>query len=282
MSRLRTLVVVLFATAGLSAQTTPAPPVTPAAPIQTPVPAPAETTPLPDSVHVVIKKRYPAIYSLEAEEKKLHGTVILSVLFNEAGAEENAEVTSGDPVLAQCALESVSRWQIASFIKDGKPGRVKVPLTFEFIYDDPPVSFNTGENSPHPPDGTQVLIAHDDIAHDDAPARPSQEAPLQPVDPAAQRVSIASRFASLELAKKRVPPQYPAKAKAAHIQGTVTFDAVVGTDGAIHELYTVSGDPLLAKAAEDAVRQWRYKQYIFHEHPVAFDIRIPVIFTLSY
>jgi protein TonB len=81
---------------------------------------------------------------------------------------------------------------------------------------------------------------------------------------------------------KKVQPVYPPQAKFAHIQGTVTFAAVIGTDGAIRELYVVSGDQSLAKAAWDAVRQWHYKPFLYHGRAVAFDTRILVNFFFSY
>src|ERR1700694_2125679 len=110
MSCIITLAWVLVAAASLSAQT-PAPPPRAAIP---PAAAPAaspQAKPLPDSTQVVLKTRFPVNYSPAAEEKKLHGTVVLSVLFNEAGAEESAEITGGDPDLARCALESIPKWQ---------------------------------------------------------------------------------------------------------------------------------------------------------------------------
>jgi periplasmic protein TonB len=51
---------------------------------------------------------------------------------------------------------------------------------------------------------------------------------------------------------------YPALARAAHIAGTVRLSVVVGTDGKVTRLSTISGPPMLAQAAQDAVKQWEY------------------------
>jgi protein TonB len=79
----------------------------------------------------------------------------------------------------------------------------------------------------------------------------------------------------------RVEPQYPALAKTAHIQGSVILAALIGRDGTIQNLQVVSGHPLLAPAAINAVREWRYQPYILNEVPVEVETRITVNFILS-
>jgi TonB family protein len=55
---------------------------------------------------------------------------------------------------------------------------------------------------------------------------------------------------------RRVEPTYPEQAQQARIQGTVKFDAVVGTDGMVKDLTVISGHPILVPAAVQAARQW--------------------------
>lgn len=57
--------------------------------------------------------------------------------------------------------------------------------------------------------------------------------------------------------------------------------AEIGTDGAIHDLQLISGEPSLAKAAMQAVRKWKYKPYYLQGKPVAVETQIQVNFTLS-
>jgi protein TonB len=68
------------------------------------------------------------------------------------------------------------------------------------------------------------------------------------------------RTSSIELARviHRVEPVYPPVARMAHVSGTVELTGVIGTDGRIRELKALGGNPLLVKAAIDAVSQWIY------------------------
>ncbi len=78
-----------------------------------------------------------------------------------------------------------------------------------------------------------------------------------------------------------VRPVYPALARQARIQGTVVLQAVIGKDGSIQGLKVVSGHPMLAPAALEAVKQWRYKPYYLNGEPVEVDTTINVNFTLA-
>jgi TonB family protein len=78
----------------------------------------------------------------------------------------------------------------------------------------------------------------------------------------------------------RVDPQYPPDASARHIQGLVALDIQIGADGAVHNIAVVEGDPVLAGAAVQAVRQWRYQPYSVDGRPVEMQTRITIRFTL--
>jgi len=78
----------------------------------------------------------------------------------------------------------------------------------------------------------------------------------------------------------RVEPQYPAEARAQHIQGLVALDVQIGGDGAVHDIAVVEGEPVLAEAAVQAVRQWRYRPYSVDGRPVEMQTRITIRFTL--
>jgi TonB family protein len=79
---------------------------------------------------------------------------------------------------------------------------------------------------------------------------------------------------------ERVEPVYPEEAKQQHIEGPVVLHALVGADGAVKELKVISGDPLLVKAAQDAVRQWRFKPHRLKGRLVEFETQITVKFAL--
>jgi TonB family protein len=76
----------------------------------------------------------------------------------------------------------------------------------------------------------------------------------------------------------RVDPIYPAEAAAARMEGEVLLHVILATDGTIKELNLVKGDPVLAKAALEAVRQWRYKPTLLNGKAVEVDSTILVIF----
>jgi len=79
----------------------------------------------------------------------------------------------------------------------------------------------------------------------------------------------------------QVKPAYPALARQARIQGSVVLQAIIAKDGTIQNLRLVSGHPMLAPAAIDAVKQWRYKPYYLNGEPVEVETVVTVNFTLS-
>ena len=92
-------------------------------------------------------------------------------------------------------------------------------------------------------------------------------------------VTVPSKVAD-EYLLLRVEPDYPEAARQQHIQGPVVLDALVDKDGAVEKLSTVSGDPQLAAAATDAVRQWRFKPFFRNGSPEEFQTQITVSFRL--
>ena len=95
-----------------------------------------------------------------------------------------------------------------------------------------------------------------------------------------QRVRV-SQGVSQGLLIRKVQPNYPPLARQARIQGTVLLQAEISKDGTIENLRLISGHPMLAPAAIEAVRQWRYKPYMLNGEPVAVETQVQVNFTLS-
>jgi TonB family protein len=79
----------------------------------------------------------------------------------------------------------------------------------------------------------------------------------------------------------RVQPEYPQAAKWIHLAGTVVLRARIGTDGEVHELETVSGNPLLTQATRVAVLQWRYRPTMLHGQAVEVETQITVNFVMN-
>ena len=95
-----------------------------------------------------------------------------------------------------------------------------------------------------------------------------------------QRVRVSAGVTS-GLLLKRVQPNYPPLARQARISGTVVLHAVISKDGSIEGLQLVSGHPMLAPAAIEAVKQWKYKPYLLNGEPVEVDTEVQVNFTLA-
>src|SRR5256884_2790760 len=95
-----------------------------------------------------------------------------------------------------------------------------------------------------------------------------------------QRVRVSAGVTNGLLVKRGQPP-YPPLARQARIQGSVLLQAQISKDGTIEHLTLISGHPMLAPAAIEAVKQWRYKPYILNGEPVEVDTQITVNFTLS-
>ena len=90
-----------------------------------------------------------------------------------------------------------------------------------------------------------------------------------------------SQGVSQGLVIKRVQPKYPQAALASHTGGAVLIEATVNKEGNITNVKVLNGDPILAKAALDAVRQWRYKPYYLDGEPVEIQTQITVNFKAN-
>ena len=95
-----------------------------------------------------------------------------------------------------------------------------------------------------------------------------------------QRVRV-SQGVSAGLLVRKVNPNYPPLARQARIQGQVLLQAEISKDGSIQNLRLISGHPMLAPAAIEAVKQWKYKPYLLNGEPVEVETQVQVNFTLS-
>jgi TonB family protein len=93
-------------------------------------------------------------------------------------------------------------------------------------------------------------------------------------------VSLSAAQAAGNLVSK-VTPVYPAMAKAAGMEGTVSLDAVIDKEGHMKMLHVISGPAMLQQSSMDAVKQWVYKPYLLNGEPVEVKTEIHVIYTLG-
>lgn len=208
---------------------------------------------------LVIRKVAPH-YPPLARQARIQGLVIMKVQISKTGDVENIQLFSGHPILAPSAIEAVKQWKYKPYLLNGEPVEVETNVTVNFtLPDKPPVEGVVGDMPGGLPD-----------------AEKSGFAP-QPAVPGRVRVPSGVEQG---LVTTKVPPQYPPEAKDAHIQGVVLMNVIVDKEGNVANIQLISGHPLLAPAAIDAVKQWKYKPYLLNEAPVEVETQVHVNFTL--
>jgi TonB family protein len=75
-----------------------------------------------------------------------------------------------------------------------------------------------------------------------------------------------------------VQPVYPSQARLERLEGNVVVAASIMEDGTVGDVKVVEGSPVLAQAAVDAVKRWRYRPFELDGKPVKNEIRISVDF----
>jgi TonB family protein len=96
---------------------------------------------------------------------------------------------------------------------------------------------------------------------------------------AAEHVQMSAD--TVEIVRQPVKPDYPLLARQMKVQGSVILQALIGRDGLIQDLRVLSGPPILASAAQEAVKQWHFKPHFQGTAPVETLAKITVNFTIS-
>jgi len=109
---------------------------------------------------------------------------------------------------------------------------------------------------------------------------------IEPEPPAASITSQAAEHAPLAAPANQVPQTeihatYPALAQHMNVQGSVVLQAVIGTDGVIENVRVLRGPAILANAAQQAVREWRFKPMYQNGRAVESKADITVNFTIK-
>ena len=76
----------------------------------------------------------------------------------------------------------------------------------------------------------------------------------------------------------KVKPDYPEIAKQIRVRGQVELEATIDEDGAVVSIKTLTGNPILAKAAVDALKKWKFKPFKEDGKPV----KVASEFTLEF
>jgi TonB family protein len=126
----------------------------------------------------------------------------------------------------------------------------------------------------HP--GTNIAKVQISANSDRAPAAPKAEASL-PTN-AAELTRLPS--AVVPELRQTIDSNLPVLGQHSRVEGSVVLQAIVGTDGNIENLRVVSGPSILSSAAQQAVREWRFKPYLQNGQPVETKARITVNFSI--
>ena len=76
----------------------------------------------------------------------------------------------------------------------------------------------------------------------------------------------------------RVEPVYPPEARQQNLQGIIALDIVVAKDGSVTSMKALNGPDLLANAAMDALRWWKFEPYRVNGEPAEIETTVAVEF----
>ena len=109
-----------------------------------------------------------------------------------------------------------------------------------------------------------------------------ESAPAQSKAPAGSQQAVrVPTSVMVGLTDHKVLPQYPKAALMKGTQGDVIFNIVVDESGAIVSSKLVSGDPALAAASKDALRQYHFRPYTVDGAPVRVESQLGFRFTAA-
>jgi len=112
------------------------------------------------------------------------------------------------------------------------------------------------------------------------PPPPPPPAPPAPRASAHEPVRIGGVVVAPALVR-RVEPEYPTIAVAAHLEGLVILEATVDTEGRVQEVRILRSRGLLDKAAIEAVSRWRYAPLLLNGIPMRFVLTVTLNFSLT-
>jgi TonB family protein len=112
------------------------------------------------------------------------------------------------------------------------------------------------------------------------PPAASQPATTPSPSPTPAGISVLADSTQLEVIKAP-QPDYPLEAAAAGIAGRVWIQLHISENGDVERTEVMGGDPLLAKAAESAMKQWKFKPFIKDGKPVPTSRKVPFDFVLK-
>jgi TonB family protein len=191
---------------------------------------------------IVPLQRFAPKYPPVAWQARITGVVKLNAVIAVDGSVKRIDVISGHPLLVPAALDAFKEWKFPPQSRD-TAGVFDVPFIL--------------------PAGDPPALAMDAPRKMDAPSR----------------IKVGANVHAHKLIRK-VDPVYPAPARAENIQGDVTVQITVDKSGQVIEATPIEGNPVLAAAAVDAVRQWVYQPTLLNGNPIEVTTMVVVPFRL--
>ncbi len=93
--------------------------------------------------------------------------------------------------------------------------------------------------------------------------------------------AATTNAAEHERMSTEAPQVYPALAQNMKVQGSVVLQAIISAEGVVQDIRVLSGPAILAAAARQAVREWRFKPVLQHGQAVETKADITVNFTIK-
>ena len=183
------------------------------------------------------------------------------------GTSKTALATAPAPA-AGAASSPVPRIDVNSEAETKKPDVAPIVVKSSTVTQTPTRTEEAPAQMPNP---LAVVASNENGLSSLAPSTHSQ--------PSLIKLNV-SQGVSQGLVIKRVQPKYPSNALTMHLQGAVQLAAMIDKEGNVTNLKVLKGDAVLARAAVDAVRQWRYKPYYLDGVPVDIETQITVNFKL--
>jgi len=94
-------------------------------------------------------------------------------------------------------------------------------------------------------------------------------------------LAVPTNAAERERVADAPQASYPLLAQHMNVQGSVVLQAIIGADGVVQNLHVLSGPAILATAAQQAVREWRFKPVFENGQAVETKAKITVNFTIK-
>lgn len=203
------------------------------------------------------------LYQREAQYPRIaaqmgqRGTVELQAIIGVDGRVKSVKVLKGPPMLAKAAQDAVMQWVYKPTLLNGVPVENETHVSIKFdggaaaSPEPAPAPGGDTSESGRPPQGSEATAA-------------KTPAPARQISPA-------------RLVYKR-DPEYPKDALGKGRGTFVQLQAIIGVDGRVKAVTILDGQPVLAKAAEDAVMQWVYEPTKLNGIPVESETHISINF----